>query len=116
MIEVNYPQWNELKQLDLVIVDFWAPWCTSCKSVEQLLVSIEADFLNLRFVKINVDDNKFLSHELSVRNIPSVILYKKGNEVKRWNVFVGQQQMKYEIAMNIKSLIGIVSFFMAYSI
>lgn len=83
--DVNTPDWDIKLQEKLVLVDFWAPWCQPCMVQEPLLVQLADEFPNITFLKLNIDDNRYLSQKLGVRNIPTLIFYKNGEEVKRFN-------------------------------
>lgn len=68
----------------LVLVDFWAPWCMPCKiiapSVDKIAEEMKKD---VKVLKSNVDENPDIATELSVLNIPTLILFKDGKEVAR---------------------------------
>jgi thioredoxin 1 len=84
IIEINYTNFDQNLKEGIVLVDFWAEWCHPCKMQHKLLQ--ELAFENHDFFKIatlNVDDNKVISSKLNVRNIPTLILYKNGEEVRR---------------------------------
>lgn len=68
----------------LILVDFWASWCGPCKMVAPILNEIAREQEGkLRIGKVNVDNQQILSARFKVRNIPTLILFKNGKEVKR---------------------------------
>jgi len=84
IIEINYNNFDQVLKDSIVLVDFWAEWCHPCKlqhKVLEELASENHDFFDI--ATLNVDDNKLVSSKLSVRNIPTLILYKNGEEVRR---------------------------------
>lgn len=68
----------------LVLVDFWAPWCGPCKVIAPTLNEIAEEYSDhVTIGKVNVDQNQALSQKYSIRNIPTLILYDNGKEIKR---------------------------------
>ena len=71
---------------DLVLVDFYADWCGPCKMLSPVLQEIAKERGGkLKVVKINVDKNKLLAADMSVRSVPTLMLYKQGKQVWKQN-------------------------------
>jgi len=66
---------------NLVLIDFWAPWCGPCLKVSPILDEISKE-LGLWVGKLNIDENPIKSAEYSVASIPYMVLFKSGKPVK----------------------------------
>ena len=67
-----------------VLVDFWADWCAPCKIIAPVVEELAKEFEGkVKVAKSNVDQSPELATELSVLNIPTLILFKGGKEVSR---------------------------------
>ena len=65
------------------VVDFYADWCGPCKMIGPILEEISNERNDVKIVKVNVDENREISLEAGVRNIPTLLIMKDGVEVKR---------------------------------
>ena len=67
-----------------VLVDFWAPWCMPCKIIAPTVETIADEMKGkVKVMKSNVDNAPEVATELSVLNIPTLILFKGGKEIAR---------------------------------
>jgi thioredoxin 1 len=73
-----------LKSDKPVLVDFWADWCVPCHMVSPVVEEIGRDKADsLKVAKLNVDDNPSATQRYGVMSIPTLILFKGGQEVAR---------------------------------
>lgn len=67
-----------------VLVDIWAPWCGPCRQVSPVVEQLAREFAGqLKVVKVNADDSPDVSRRHAVTGIPTLLLYRDGNEVSR---------------------------------
>ena len=84
IIALNFTNFDEQLKSGAVLVDFWAEWCHPCKMQHQIVEDIAEELSPmLKVARLNVDDNKVISTKLGVRNIPTLILYQDGEELRR---------------------------------
>lgn len=68
-----------LQSQEPVLVDFWAEWCGPCKMIAPMLDELAGSYAGkMRIVKVNVDNSPKTARNFSVRNIPSLLMFKNG--------------------------------------
>ena len=71
-----------LQASELVIVDFWAPWCAPCRMIAPILEEIARDYAGqVKVVKMNTDENQNIAKQHNIRSIPTLKIFRSGEEV-----------------------------------
>lgn len=82
-----------------VLVDFWAEWCGPCKIMNGPLEEIaEENVGKLNVAKLNIDEHPSISMNYQVMSIPTLMLFKNGETLKRLTGARSKAQLEAEIA------------------
>ncbi len=71
------------------LVDFWAEWCGPCKTMHPVFESLSKKYPNIKFARVNVDNNQNISMKFAVQSIPTFIMFKSGQVVDKMMGAVG---------------------------
>lgn len=72
---------DEIELSDVAAVVFTAPWCSFCESMEKVCEGVEKLCPQVRFFKVDIDENPEISEKYEVRSVPSTIFFK-GKDMK----------------------------------
>lgn len=68
----------------VTLVDFYADWCGPCRMIAPIIEELSTEFNGkAKIAKLDIEKAQEVTSELQVTSIPTVILFKDGNEVKR---------------------------------
>lgn len=84
VVELTDADFKEKTAQGVVLVDFYGTWCPPCKLLEPVIEQLAENYAGRAMVaKVNVDDNSEAAVDNSIADIPTVILYKNGEESSR---------------------------------
>ncbi len=68
---------------ELLVVDFWAPWCGPCRMVGPILEELAAQYAGqVTFGKLNVDENHLVPSRFGIMSIPTIVVFHRGQAVE----------------------------------
>ena len=86
-----------LKNKGVVLVDFYATWCGPCKMTGPIIEQLADEIKNVKFVKVDVDQNQELSSQYQVFSIPTFLIFKNGQVVDQFVGAIGKEGFLTEI-------------------
>ena len=91
VIELTSQNFNqEIRNNNLLLVDFWAEWCGPCKSMHPIFTRMAKKYKQIRFARVNVDDAQDIAMKYEVQSIPTFIMFKNAEIVNRMVGAVGE--------------------------
>lgn len=97
---ISKESWDKdvLQSQDVVMVDFWAVWCSPCKMISPIVEELAKDYKGkVKFFKINTDENPDLASQYKIRGIPTLMFFKKGQMVDQVVGVVPKTQLKAKL-------------------
>ncbi|MDQ7014890.1 MAG: thioredoxin [Gammaproteobacteria bacterium] len=78
VIELNESNFQQtIDNNDIVIIDFWAPWCGPCRSFAPIYEKISEKHPDVVFAKLNTEDEQGLATQFNIRSIPTIALFRE---------------------------------------
>ena len=88
-------KFNDIINKDVpVLVDFFATWCGPCKTLSPILDDLKKELGDkIYIVKIDVDKNVEITNVLQIKGVPTLILYKNGQNIWRQSGIVSKKEL-----------------------
>ncbi|APC42305.1 MULTISPECIES: thioredoxin [Clostridium] len=102
--EVNDINFNEEigNSDNIVVVDFWAPWCGPCKMLSPVIEELAKEMgTNVKFAKINVDESPITASTYKISSIPTVMVFNKDSVKETLVGFRPKAELKKVIEKNL---------------
>ena len=85
-----------------IVVDFWAPWCGPCRTIAPTIEAMARERGDVRFGKLNVDENPRTAGRFMVSGIPTLILFNDGAEQDRLQGAAGRPHIERWIDQQLR--------------
>lgn len=77
-VELDHTNFEEtVNGNDIVVVDFWAPWCGPCKSFAPIYEAVSEEVEDVVFAKVNTEDQQELASHFQIRSIPTLMIFRE---------------------------------------
>lgn len=77
-LELTQANFNDtIEKNDIVIVDFWAPWCGPCRMFAPTFEAVSEQYPNVVFAKLNTEAEQELAAAFNIRSIPTLMVFRE---------------------------------------
>lgn len=86
---------KKMEKKQVVVMDFWAPWCNPCRRFAPLFDSWSKKYSseNIKFVKVNIDEDKESAKKYNIALIPTVVITVDGKVVVKFEGMPTEEQI-----------------------
>ncbi len=93
-----------IKKEKLILVDFWAEWCSPCLILGSMLQKVEEEYKEkIVFARANLDENQIAAGKHNIDRIPSLIIFKDGKPISGFLGLRPEFEIREWLEKNIQS-------------
>ena len=96
----NESNFQEMTGKGLVLVDFFATWCGPCRMLGPVLEDMANDRDSIDIVKVDIDESMNLARQFGIMSVPTLILFKDGQEIAKTGGFQPKESLQQFIDNN----------------
>lgn len=83
VLHLEKENFNDIISKGVTLVDFYAEWCGPCKMLGPIIEEVADELNGIQVMKVNIDEHGDIAQKYGVMSIPTLILFKDGNEVNK---------------------------------
>jgi thioredoxin 1 len=103
-VDVTADSFNDaITENDIVIVDFWAPWCGPCRSFAPTFEKVSDKHTDILFAKVNTEDEQDLAAHFQIRSIPTLMIFREQVVLFAQPGMLGESQLE-EVISKVREL------------
>ena len=99
VLQINQSEFQKevLEHSGIVLVDFFATWCGPCRMTAPIIDELSQEKKEIKFVKIDVDQNSNLASQYNIFSIPTFIIFKEGKVVAQFSGALSKEGFLLEL-------------------
>lgn len=102
-------EFDILMREEFAVVDCFAEWCMPCVMMAPVIEGLADKFSNIRFVRLNIDDNQSIVSKLNILTVPTLLVLRQGKEVERLVGNLPQELVDEKITKILSNFLSIAA-------